>query len=92
MLHVRYVLQYISLTMSVTQQREISKFKVWTTTSTHNNYSFILFICFDGGLISHLEAHFINNVEREQGIIATWSRLRESLYSTEVFAPEAVVA
>ena len=74
MLHVRYVLQYISLTMSVTQQREISKFKVWTTTSTHNNYSFILFICFDGGLISHLEAHFNNNVEREQGIIATFAR------------------
>ena len=70
MLHVRYVLQYISLTMSVTQQREISKFKVWTTTSTHN-YSFILFTCFDGGLNSHSEAYFINNVEREQGIIAT---------------------
>ena len=71
MLHVRYVLQYISLTMSVTEQRETSKFKVWTTRSTHNNYSFILFICFGGGRISHLEAYFISNVEREQEIIAT---------------------
>jgi len=70
-LHVRHALKYNSLTWSAKLQWEISKLKVLTTTWTHKNKSFILYIYFNGVSTSPFSACSVNNKGYKEDAIVT---------------------
>ena len=70
-LHVQHGLLTIVWRKSAKWQREISKFKVLTTTWTHNRNSFIVYVYFNGASTSPFAACSVNNNGFEEEAVKT---------------------